>query len=73
MDSGKTVSSVANAMRSNPSCLAAIILAAFFALLTYQSMRAERAESHARQLALISRCSFTAPADHPLVDRDRLR
>jgi hypothetical protein len=52
----KTVTSVTEALKTNPSCLAAILLAAIFALLTYFSMTIERHEAHERAMALITKC-----------------
>jgi len=60
-EAGKTVSSIAESMKGNPSCLAAIILAGMFALLTYFSFTQERKYYQERQIALIQRCTFTAP------------
>lgn len=53
------LSAVKNILREfsgNPSCLAAILLAALFALLTYRSLREERMEMHERQKMLIEKC-----------------
>jgi hypothetical protein len=52
----KTVTGVAEAMKENPSCFAAICLAAIFALLTYLSLTIERQEAHERAMALIEKC-----------------
>jgi hypothetical protein len=56
LDPSGMVHSVADAMKNNPTCLAAVLLSAMFALLTYLSLAGERSEMHERQLKLIERC-----------------
>jgi hypothetical protein len=51
------ISAVKNAMRENPSCLAALLMAAMFSTYVYLSLREERREMHERQLRLIDRCT----------------
>lgn len=53
---GKTITSIADALKGNPSCLAAICLAGIFAVLTYMSLTNERAEMHERAVKMIERC-----------------
>lgn len=53
---GKVASSAIDALKGQPACLAAILLAACFAVLTYMSLTNERAEMHQRQMTLIERC-----------------
>jgi hypothetical protein len=71
---GKSVSSVAESLKDNPSCLAAILLAAMFAVLTYFSMRQDREYYQERQMALIQRCTFTDPmiGNEPEFDKRRM-
>lgn len=64
-ETGKTISNVADALRGNPSCLAAILLAAMFAVLTYLSLVGEREDMQRRQMALIDRCQFLPPHTDP--------
>lgn len=64
----KTMVGVAESFRNNPSCLAAIILAGLFAILSHLSLLNEREDMQKRQMALIERCPFpTSQADnrHP--------
>lgn len=55
---GKIVSGIAEAMKSNPSCLAAVLLSALFAVLTYWSLKQDREFYQVRQMALIQRCNI---------------
>lgn len=50
------VGSVIDAMKSNPSCLAALIFALILAALVYLSFDNYQEEMHARQMAMIERC-----------------
>lgn len=50
------IADFAAGLKANPSCLAAIILAALFAFLTYSAMTKERAEAHERAMAIIAKC-----------------
>lgn len=62
---GKAVASTADAFKTNPSCLAAIILAALFAVLTYIAMQREAERYNARveaMMTLINRCMDDAEA-----------
>jgi len=70
-ETGKTISSVVESMKTAPSCLAVIFLAALFAVLTFYSLRSERTEMHQRQLALIERCTFPPPHEAPPFQRDK--
>lgn len=54
--------SIVEGLKPNPSCLAAITLAAIFGLLTYYSLVAERHEMHERSMRLIDHC-FPAPRE----------
>lgn len=59
MTLGEAVRSTADAMRGNPSCLAAIILAGLFAVLTYFALQREAERSEQRieaTLEIIKRC-----------------
>lgn len=67
---GKALAGTAEAMKQNPSCLAAILLAGMFSILTYLSLKQDREYYQARQMALIQRCNFTPPADDGKDDFD---
>lgn len=67
---GKGVSSVTGALQGNPLCITAVVLSAFFAVLTFALVRAERNASHERELALINRC-IAALDDTPAVPQAR--
>lgn len=58
LDPSGMVHSVTEAMKGNPSCLAAIMLAALFGLLNHFSIVGEREEMQERQMALIERCQM---------------
>lgn len=47
---------VSKGFAGNPLCLAAVLLAAMFGLLTYFSLTTERHEAHERTMAVIARC-----------------
>ena len=56
---GKIVTSVTDGLKTNPSCLAAIVLAAFFALLTYIALQREAERSQLRlqsTIDLLNKC-----------------
>lgn len=56
---GKAVSGTVDAMRHNPSCLAAIILAGIFAFLTFLAFQREAERQNQRMqaaIAIIERC-----------------
>lgn len=59
-DQGQGVTQVAtsaiDALKSNPLCLAAVLLAAMFAVLIYLGVRAERHETNERELILLRAC-----------------
>lgn len=55
-EAGKAIATIADSFKGSPACLAAILLAAMFALLTYFSLVAERSEMHERQMKLIDHC-----------------
>lgn len=62
---GKVASGTVDALKTNPSCLAAIILAALFAILTYIAMQREAERYNARvetMMSLINRCMDEAGA-----------
>jgi hypothetical protein len=69
-EAGKTITGVAESMKSSPSCIAAILLAAMFSALSYASLRNERTDMQERQMALIERCSFLAPHNEPPFQRN---
>jgi hypothetical protein len=56
---GSSFKHLLDSMRGNPSCIAALMMAALFAILTYWTLSAERREMHERQLKLIERCTIT--------------
>lgn len=61
---GGIASDLAAGLKQNPSCLAAILLAALFAFLTYHALTGERQEAHERAMAIIAKCfpNGTPPA-----------
>lgn len=67
-EAGKTISNVADALKTNPSCLAAITLAAIFGILTYLTLRDEQAQTQQRQMLLLEKC-FPTPRDDSFAGR----
>jgi hypothetical protein len=64
-EAGKAVSNAIEGLKTNPSCLAAILLAALFAVLTYVAMQREAERYNARvetMMSLINRCMAEAGA-----------
>jgi len=57
METGSPVKQILHSLRGNPSCIAALMISALFAVLTYWTLSAERREMHERQLKLIERCT----------------
>jgi len=55
-EAGKAVSSVAEALKSNPSCLAAICLAGIFALLTFFALQRADQRNYDARMAILERC-----------------
>lgn len=55
-EAGKIAANAVEGLKTNPSCLAAIALAAIFAVLTYFSLTAQRTEAHERQMMMLERC-----------------
>lgn len=53
---GQSVETVTDALKNAPLCLAAILLSAMFAVLSYYNYTGERAQSHEREMALIREC-----------------
>jgi hypothetical protein len=45
---GKVATSTVEALKTNPSCLAAVLLSAFFAVLTFLAFQLNEARWHAR-------------------------
>ena len=56
-DPGGIVRNVTESLKGSPSCLAAILLAAMFAILTYFALVEERKEGHERMMKLIEVCA----------------
>lgn len=55
-EGGKVATSIVDGLKNNPSCLAAILLAAMFALLTFFALqRADQRNQDAR-MAMLERC-----------------
>jgi hypothetical protein len=48
------IGKIADAMKGNPSCLAAITLAALFALLTYSALQHDANRNESRNAALVT-------------------
>lgn len=55
-ETGATVRTAITALQTNPTCLAAILLAAMFSLLIYLGVTRERANAHAEYMQVIERC-----------------
>lgn len=58
-EAGKVASDAINGLKQNPSCLAAILLAALFAILIYVASQREAERYNARiqtMMALINKC-----------------
>lgn len=55
-EAGSTVRTAITALQTNPTCLAAILLAAMFSLLIYFSVQRERSEAHEHSMAVLERC-----------------
>lgn len=60
---GKVATSTIDALKGNPACLAAILLAAIMAVLTYFALQAETQRQHERALAMLERCFPARPLD----------
>lgn len=52
-ETGKVFTSAIDAFKGNPACLASILLAGLFALLTYFSLTNERAETHEKTIEIV--------------------
>ncbi|WP_042778893.1 hypothetical protein [Sinorhizobium fredii] len=55
------VATVADSMKGNPSCLAAILLAGIFAVLTYFALQADAQRAHERFEAVMAACFADGP------------
>ena len=63
-EAGKAVSSVVDGLKGNPSCLAAIVLAALFAVLTFYAMQKD-AERKAKTVDILLQHCIYPGADKP--------
>lgn len=57
-EAGKVLHNAIEGLKVNPSCLAAIMLAAMFALLIYFSAKDREDQYHARISLLLERCLY---------------
>lgn len=57
-ETGKVATSAIDAMKGSPSCLAAILLAAIMAILTYFALQARDQRSHEEFLAVVNACGY---------------
>lgn len=53
---GSTTRSAIEAFKGNPACLAAVLLAAMFAVLTYAAMQRSEQRNHEARMAMLERC-----------------
>lgn len=71
-EAGKVATSAIDAMKGNPSCLAAIILAALFALLTFYAMQRDADRKAKTVDILLTKCipyvEELKPESHPMRD-----
>lgn len=61
-EAGKVATSAIEGLKSNPSCLAAILLASLFALLTYASLQASERRAHDRMIEVVKLLHACYPA-----------
>jgi len=61
-EAGNVVKTVTEGFRGNPSCLAAILLAAMMAVLTYMSFSVDKRQSHERFMLVLHQCFNEVPA-----------
>lgn len=71
-EAGKVASGVVDALKSSPSCLAAILMAALFASMVFFSAKDRDRQFHERQLALMQAC-FPSPIDRYEQEREQQR
>lgn len=62
MTLGRAAAAIAEGLRGQPACLAAILLAAIFAVLTYFAMQRDADRRTQLMLALMEKCSLTGEA-----------
>lgn len=55
-EAGKVATSAIDGLKTNPSCLAAILLAAMMAAFTYFALQADAQRTHERAMAMLERC-----------------
>ena len=64
-ETGKVATSIVEGLKTSPSCLAAIILAAMFALLTFYALQRDADRRSKTVDTLLAHCVFPGP-DKPV-------